>query len=277
MAVSILALAAPSAAGAAQPVATPAAGPLPGPEVWLKGAFGRVLGADAATPAAVLPSGAPLDTYVRRAPLTLEADVPFEELRDVAVVSQLLPQGSEVPLSDGASLFEGPDAVGTLIITATISTAGHGISEHAWLIAVPDRAWADDVLFGITPPEIRLVSDTDDIVGMAGNGCYAYLCSDTGGVPLPATLPSLSAGIGETLSVRTADGSALTGWTGRLRRLHDGTNAIEAAGVLGHGVGPTVSLSGLEAPAAGIWLLELRVDFDRERGWQWHAYHLIAE
>lgn len=274
----LLILAAPSMGAAAADPATTPASPESAPDVWLKGAFGRVLGSSPAAPAAAPPSGAPLDAFVRQAPLTLETDVPQQDLLDVTVVSRLLPRGTDVSLSDGASPFQGPEAVGTHVITASVTTAGHGDSRHAWLVSVPDRAWSEDVLFEITPPEIRLVSDADEMVGIPGNGCYAYLCSDIGGVPLPPTKEPLQVAIGETLSVRTGDGSALAGWSGRLKRLDDSTGKLtEASGASTEGMESMVLLPGLEASSAGRWLLEVRVDFDRERGWQWHGYHLLAE
>jgi hypothetical protein len=168
--------------------------------------------------------------------------------------------------------------VGHSVITAAVTSATHGRTEHAWLVDVPDREGDEEALFDITAPGVLVVSDAGAVAGSPGNGCYAYLCVDVGGPPPPDTLDPLQVGIGETLAVRTDDGSALAGWTGTLTPLGDEDGAeIKAVGALTDTVESMLTLLGLEPPHAGEWLLELRVDFDRERGWQWHAYRLIVE
>ena len=267
------------ASSAGANAAEPADEPSDGPAVWLKGAFGRVLGGDPARPAAAPPAGKPLDTFIRRAPLMLKVEMSPQDLLELTVVSRpSAPGGDEELLSDGATEFKGPDAAGNSVITATVTSAAHGRTEHAWLVDVPDREGEEEALFDITAPGVLVVSDAGAVAGSPGNGCYAYLCVDIGGPPPPATLDPLRVGIGETLAVRTDDGSALAGWTGTLTPLGDGDGAaIEAVGALTDTAESMLTLPGLEPPSAGAWLLELRVDFDRERGWQWHAYRLIVE
>jgi len=70
----------------------------------------------------------------------------------------------------------------------------------------------------------------------------------------------------------------MAGWTGTLTPL-GGTRAgrIAAAGVFSETPQAVAMLAGLETTAPGEWLLELRADYDRERGWQWFAYRLLAE
>jgi len=265
-----------SSAGAI--AAEPTYEPTDGPAVWLKGAFGRVLGGDPGRPAAAPPAGKALDAFIRRAPLVLEVEMSPEDLLELTVVSRQSASGAaEERLSDGATEFEGPDVVGHSVITAAVTSVTHGRTEHAWLVDVPDREGDEEALFDITAPGVLVVSDAGAVAGSPGNGCYAYLCVDVGGPPPPDTLDPLQVGIGETLAVRTDDGSALAGWTGTLTPIGDGDGAeIKAVGALTDTVESMLTLLGLEPPHAGEWLLELRVDFDRERGWQWHAYRLVA-
>jgi hypothetical protein len=248
-----------------------------GPQVWLRGAFGRVASGPVQHPAGAHPDDAALDTYLRQAPLVLDVAVPFEDLLAVSAVSR--PPGdsaTEERLSSGTTVFDGPDRVGEAGHTPPHTTTRNGETEHAWRISVPDRRGEPDSLFDITPPAVYVVSDDGEVSGVHGNGCYAYLCSETGGLGPPSALDALRVGVGETLAVRTEDGSGLAGWTGRLTPLGSTSGApFEATGVLSDTAESMLSLVGLEA-AAGQWLLELRVDFDRERGQLWHAYRLIA-
>ena len=84
-------------------------------------------------------------------------------------------------------------------------------------------------------------------------------------------------GVGEALELHLSDGSALVHWEGRLEP-HDGTLAetrLAQATFDEPVAGP--ALHGLEPDTAGEWLLEVRADYDRERGWQWFLFRLVAE
>jgi len=258
------------------PEEAPSTMPTAAPQAWLNGAFGRVAGDDPATPASAAPDGAPLDTWMRKAPLVLQVDVPFEDLLAIEVVSTPLDGGAAEALSSGAARFAGPDTPGMSILTATITTAVHGSSQHAWLLAVPDRAGGEEALLDIPGPGAMLSSGAGSRPGEPGNGCYLYLCVDVGYQPPAASLEALPASLGETLSLRLTDGSALAGWTGSLTPLSGtGAKALEAEGRPEPAT--VVSLVGLEPNAAGEWLLQVRADLDRERGWQWFLYRLVVE
>lgn len=248
------------------------------PLVWLEGPFGRVAGGSPGSPATALPGGDPLDTFVRSAPLMLESDVPFDDLIAVHVVARSLDESHTAePLSDGATTFDGPDAIGTHVVVVTLETEPFGVTEHAWLLDVPDREGGPEALLDITAPQIELIADAGIRVGVPGDGCYLYLCADMGELPPPHTLEVLPVGIGETLALRTDDGSGLAGWNGTLTPLA-GTQIDGAAAhsALTDTVEPMVGLVGLEAPTAGDWLLQVRVVFDRERGHQWQSFRLDA-
>ncbi len=247
--------------------------------MWLNGAFGRVLGADPGTPAAAPPDGKPLDTWLRSAPLTLETDVAPEDLLSVEVTSRPLDGADkEEQLSDGATMFPGPDTPGVVIVTAAITADPYGISRHAWLLEIPDRSGGEEALFDIPGPVAMLNSASGVVAGEPGNGCYAYLCVDVGYEPPPSTLSAVPVNVGEVLSVTLSDGSAMSGWTGSLVPIGDSrAETLQADDAFGAEPQGSAPLVGLAPPTAGEWLLQVRTDFDRERGWQSFLYRLVAE
>ena len=256
----------------------PSSAPVTAPQVWLSGAFGRVPGADPAAPAGAAPGGAPLDTWIREAPLTLDVGVPFEDLLELTVTSR--PFGGDGPeerLSGGATTFPGPSAPGMATVTASLVTEPYGSSQHAWLLLVPEREGGPEALLDMPGPTAVLTSGSGAIPGEPGNGCFLYLCVDVGYRPPPATLEPLRLGIGETPSLSLDDGSALTSWTGRLTPL-EATPGSERTAEADYATDPQsiAELRGLEPGGAGDWLLEIRIDLDRERGWQWFLYRLQA-
>jgi hypothetical protein len=70
----------------------------------------------------------------------------------------------------------------------------------------------------------------------------------------------------------------MAAWKGSLSPL-DGGDAVslEAGSALTDTPEAVVSLAGLQAPAPGRWILDLEVEFDRERGWLRTAYLLDAK
>jgi hypothetical protein len=248
------------------------------PQVWLRGAFGRVLGSDPTLPASAYPSHTPLGTFIREAPMAIETDVPAEDIARIWVVARpVAAVAAPKVLSHGAMEFAGPSVAGRSIITATLTLASAGSSRHAWLVEVPERVGDHDTLFEIVPPGIELGSEAGWVTGAAGNGCYAYLCSDNGAAPIPPEVVPLRVRVGETLDVRTADGSGLAGWSGRLEPETETAGRPTKASTSFSDPAAVMSLFGLEPTAPGEWVLLLRVDFDRERGWLWHAYRLTVE
>jgi hypothetical protein len=252
--------------------------PQAAPQVWLEGPFGRVEGGTVGQPAGAPPEGGALDAYMRGAPVSLEVAVPFEDLLTVRVVARPVDGvAAEESLSDGATTFQGPSSPGGNLIVATIETEPFGTTQHAWLVDVPDRDYTHEAPFEITAPGVELISDAGITAGAPGDGCYLYFCADMGEPPPPESLAPLHVGVGETLVVRTDDGSGLAGWNGQLTPLAGlAIDSVTAKGPVTDTTEATLSLAGLEAPAAGEWLLEVRVVFDRERGHQWQTFRLDA-
>jgi len=265
----------PPPAVADTPQASASAPATAAPTVWLRGPFGRVAGGSVVDPATAPPGEQPLDTVVRGAPLVLEVE---RGAHVTALVVTALPRSATAaaePLSDGSLAFEGPDGVGSHLIVVDVTIEPGVTSQHAWLVDVPDRPAPPDGLYDIPAPEIVVRSSAGSTAGRSGSGCYAYLCVDVGNPPPAETLPVLTAKVGELITAQAADGSALTAWSGRLSSLDDpAQDDTRAKAVLAGPLENVVSLSGLEAPAAGRWLLDLEVEFDRERGWMRTFYVL---
>jgi hypothetical protein len=272
--------------------AEPSPSPSGGPRIWLSGAFGRVPGGDTGSPASAPPGHTPLDTWIRGAPLDLQVDVVPEDLLAVEVVSRRLDGAGEERLSSEATRFAGPDAPGLTVLVATVTTVPYGRSQHAWLLAVPDRAGGEEALLGVPAPVATLTSTSASVAGEPGNGCYIYLCVDVGYQPPAASLEALPAAVGETLSLALDDRSAMIGWTGTITPLTGTSTPLTAGGsetrmagaetrIAEAGPGltpsPVVELTGLEPTAVGQWLLQVRADLDRERGWQWFVYRVVVE
>lgn len=258
--------------------AEPGVEPLAAPHIWLKGPFGTVLGSDPARPAGAGPGDVPLDLWMRSAPLLLGADIPLQDLTVVSVVARTQ-DGAAPPerLSTSATEFDGPDTTGVIIITATVQTDRYGSSEHAWLVDVPDREGDPTALFDIPGPRVQLVSDAGSIDGEQGHGCYVYMCQEAGYRPPTKALEALPLSVGEAPSLRVDDGSAIVAWKGTLEPV----GSTRSERILAHGDPDepvsTAELVGLEPTVAGEWLLELLVEYDRERGWQWFLYRLASE
>lgn len=250
-------------------------GPSP-PHVWLKGAFGRVLGGAVDDPATAAPDGRPLDAWMRRAPLELTTEA-AAQASVTAVLARSLDAGEEELLAQGADTFSGPDSPGIHLIVATLEVPGGGTTEHAWLVDVPDRSGGPELLWEIPGPRAIIGPVGDDVLGVPGHGCYAYLCVEAGLRPPAESLEPVRVAVGEAPALRIDDGSALVHWQGRLEPISGpGAQTLEAEATFEEPTG-TPTLVGLEPPSAGQWLLEVRVDYDRDRGWQWFLFRLLAE
>jgi hypothetical protein len=266
---------APSSPVAAAPTESAAAPIAAGTLVWLRGPFGRVAGGTLDDPGTAPPGDQPLDTVVRHAPLGLGTGASTDVSALVVAARSLDAAGAVEPLSDGALVFEGPDGVGQHLIVADVTSMSGVASQYAWLVDVPDQQPPAGGLYDIPAPDIVLIASGGSTSGRTGSGCYAYLCVDVGHPPPAETLPVLTAKVGELITAQAADGSALTAWSGRLSSLDDpARDDTRAKAVLAGPLENVVSLSGLEAPAAGRWLLDLEVEFDRERGWMRTFYVL---
>ncbi|MEA2026729.1 MAG: hypothetical protein U9O18_08555 [Chloroflexota bacterium] len=268
-----------TAAAGAEPLTSPDVEPTNAPHIWLKGPFGTVLGGEPAAPAGSLPADEPLDLWMRQAPLLLGTDMPFDDLAEVSVVSEPRDgQGPVEQLSVEATEFAGPETTGVSVITATVRTEASGTSKHAWLVHVPDREGDPDALFDIPGPRVQLVSKTGAVDGERGHGCYVYMCMEAGYRPPVETLEVLPVTVGEIPSLRIDDDSAMVSWKGTLESLDKpGSERIFAEEAFEDAPRATPRLTGLEPTTAGEWLLELLVEYDRDRGWQWFLYRLSAE
>jgi hypothetical protein len=195
----------------------------------------------------------------------------------VSVVARPLDAGAEELLSQGAGSFSGPDAPGTHLVVATFVIPGEAATEHAWLVDVPDRSGGPELLWEIPGPVAVMGPVEDEVRGVPGHGCYAYLCVEAGLRPPAETLEPVRVAVGEAPALRIDDGSALVHWQGRLEPIgRPGIRSREAKSTFDTPTA-TLALSGLEPTGAGEWLLEVRVDYDRERGWQWFIFRLLAE
>jgi hypothetical protein len=245
---------------------------------WLSGTFGAVAGGPPNEPATAEPDARALDTWMRRASLELASDPPLDSLARSEVVARLADgTGPEEVLARGERWFMAPDAAGRYILTATLETVAGVRSEHSWLVDVPDRQGSWETLLEMPMLSAELRSSGGAVSSEPGHGCYVGMCQEVGLRPPPDALEALPIEIGETPELHLVDGSALLHWQGRLEplsgtleqpRLAQATFDRPEAGPL---------LAGLEPITAGDWLLEVRVDYDRERGWQWFLFRLLAE
>ncbi len=278
-----LSLALPTLGLASSPLPDSGSAPEPDfePTAWLRGPFGAVPGGTVEEPATAAPDERPLDTWMRGASLGLSTDPPLETLVGWTVTARLLDTGTgpqtEVVLARDARWLEAPDQPGRHLVRAVLEAEGARRSEHAWLLHVPDREGSWETLLEMPMLDAELHADGRSVAGVRGHGCYADMCQEVGLRPPTETLEPIVVSVGQPLSLELADGSALVGWKGRIEpqpgtasetRLAEATFDEPMAGPV---------LTGLEPDAAGAWLVEVRADFDRERGWQWYLYRVVAE
>ena len=251
----------------------------PSPTVWLKGAFGKVIGGPPDLPATALPDRRPLDAWMRAAYLQLLSDVEGEDVRSLHVVARPVGGTDVIELSDGLVGFAGPDVPGRYVITATLQTAGASVSEHAWLVEVPARAGAPELLWEMPAPTALLsTAATSGVAGIPGHGCYVYLCVEAGYRPSVDSLEAVPLALGERPRLRLDDGTAMVHWVARLESpAVTGTPIRQSEGGSAGAPFTQAELTGLVPPTPGIWLLEVRADYDRERGWQWFVFRLDVE
>lgn len=249
------------------------------PTVWLKGPFGKVIGGPPDRPATALPDGQPLDAWMRSAYLQLLSDVEGQDVHGLHVVARSVGGTDVIELSDGVVGFAGPDLPGRYVITATLETAEARISEHAWLVEVPDRGGEPELLWEMPAPTALLgTAGTSDVAGIPGHGCYVYLCVEAGYRPSVDTLEPVRLPLGEHPWLRLDDGTAMTHWVARLESpAVTGTPIRQSEGGSAETPFTEVELTGLVPPTRGIWLLEVRADYDRDRGWQWFVFRLDVE
>lgn len=261
------------------PVAAVTEGPgQPRMSVSLRGPFGTVVGGDRAAPAVAAPDGRALDAWAREAVLELIVDPPLRPDAVVSVSATAHPDGGtvELPFEDGRWVTA-PGQAGEHVLVATIEQAGLEPSEHAWLLAVPDRPGDFETWLHFPPIEAVAGSRAGSVVGERGHGCLVDLCQEVGYRPPAETLEPLAVTVGEPVTLELDDGSAMVSWQGRLEPLPGTASETRLAHATFDEPVPELVLTGLEPDRAGEWLLELRTDYDRERGWQWYLFRLVAE
>ena len=246
--------------------------------VALRGPFGTVVGTDPADPATAAPDDRPLDTWMRQATLELIVDPVLGDSDTVRFSTTADRDGPSValPLEDGRWVAA-PDEAGLYTVVVTLERDGLEPSHRAWLLEVPDRPGSWETLLERPAIEGRLAAASGSVEGVRGHGCLVDVCQEVGYRPPLGTLEPLMLAAGEPLRLVLGDGSAIVHWEGRLEP-QPGTSAetrLAKATFDAPVAGPT--LTGLEPDGPGDWLLELRADYDRERGWQWYLFRLIAE
>jgi len=281
----LLTLVVPGAAtGAPAPATETAPAEDPGPstegatlDLWLSGPFGRLIGA----PAPESPETAgqaelpPLDTWVTGAPLTLDTGRPGPPLRSWTVTAtdvagagmEILAEGAPGPAAAGSVRLSGPERPGSYLLVAHASTVDGRHGSRAWLLDVPDRDPPPDGLLDIPAPDVLVSSDAGSAAGMPGHGCYLYLCVEIGMDPPLETVPRLDVVAGSALPLGLSDGSPVLAWEASYTS-EDGSRSLgPIVGGAPAGVAADAgTVTTLEAPPPGDWLLKLQVVFDRERG-----------
>jgi hypothetical protein len=267
----------PAGSGARAGGPTASAAPAEGPRVVLFGSFGKVPGGPTDHPAAAAPDGRPLQAWLRSEPMTLLTKVASAGPPQVVITAQEIAGDTDpVVLARDSATFPGPDRPGTYTITATFRDATAGPVQRSWLVSVPDRTGGPEALFDVPGPTGLLSSATATVAGQRGHGCYVYVCAEAGYAPPTETLEALAIAVGETPSLRLDDGSAFVHWVGDIRRGDPGAVIETGAQAAYDDPVAGADLSGLEPRAPGRWILQVRVDYDRGRGWQWFIYRLDA-
>lgn len=247
-------------------------------QALLSGTFGTVAGADPANPATAAPDGRPLAAWMRSETLELALDPPLDDETSVSITATALEDGESIELSleDGRWLT-GPDAPGLHTIVATVARGSTDAREHAWLLDVGDRPGSWETMLEMPAIEGRLVASSGSVLGERGHGCLTDFCQEVGYRPPADSLAPLPVSVDEPLRLELSDGSAIVHWEGRVEPLPETASETRIAEATFDEPVAGPALSGLEPDLAGEWLLEVRADYDRERGWQWYLFRLTAE
>ena len=246
-------------------------------QALLTGTFGTVPGTDPARPATAAPDDRPLATWMRSEPLELVLRPPLDDETSVSITATPLVGGRRVtlPIDDGRWVT-GPDAPGLHSVVAEVRRGAAEPRSHGWLLDVGDRPGSWETRLQMPPIDGRLVAASGIVTGERGHGCLAGFCQEVGYRPPIASLQPLLVSVGEPLSLALDDGSAITHWEGHIEPHAAGSETRMAEASFDEPVAEP-ALTGLEPDAPGEWLLEVRADYDRERGWQWYLFRLLAE
>jgi len=250
----------------------------PGEEtVWLSGTFGKVVGTDPTSPATAAPDDRPLATWMRAEPLELVIDPRVDDETAVAISATTADGDESIELSiDEDRWVTGPDAPGLHTVVATVVRGAAEPRQYAWLLDVGDRPGSWETMLEMPAIQADLVAASGSVAGERGHGCLADFCQEVGYRPPAETLQPLTVAVGEPLTLELDDGSAIVHWEGRVEP-YEADSETRFAGATFDGPVAEPVLSGLEPDVAGEWLLQVRADYDRERGWQWYLFRLNAE
>ncbi len=242
----------------------------------LSGTFGKVVGTDPAHPATAAPDERPLATWMRSETLELVIDPPLDDETDVSITAVAEGAGSTELAFDERRWVTGPDQPGLHTLVATITRGEAEPVAHAWLLDVGDRPGSWETMLQMPAIEGRVVAASGSVTGDRGHGCLVGFCQEVGYRPPADVLEPLAVTVGEPLALELDDGSAIVHWEGRVEPHTARSETRFAEATFDEPVAGPV-LAGLEPDAAGEWLLEVRADYDRERGWQWYLFRLVAE
>jgi hypothetical protein len=255
------------------PVPVAAADPTPTeapstPTLVADGPFGRVAGhpTGVAGPAPDPSELVVLDAWARGASVVIRATVgTLTPWRAVLVAEPSLDQTDALELGgDGDAAITFQDAgLFLLRVEGTIRPPGDAVEgTWWWRIAVPARDLPLDET-GPPPPPIRLASGDDAVALEQGSGCWLGTCGDIGRVSPPDALPSVRTFVGAPLMLTLTDHSGISAW--RISAVPTAASAGEGL-LLGQAQDTSVDEVWIPAPAAGDWIVEVSVTFDRDRG-----------
>ena len=273
-----MAIGMPVAMAAGEPAADAAAPDDTTVSVALRGPFGTVAGTDPEMPATAAPDGRALDTWQREATMEVVVEPPLDATASLTLQATPFEGDAavELPVVEGRWVTA-PEMPGEHLVLATVMSDEGRHDEYAWLLEVPDRPAGIETLLSMPPVEAGITAASGTAMGVRGHGCYVDMCQEVGFRPPATTLEPLIVTVGEPVALGLDDGSAMIGWEGRLEpRSGTGSETRFAEATFDKPADRAV-LTGLEPDEAGEWLLELRADYDRERGWQWYLFRIVAE
>jgi hypothetical protein len=244
----------------------------PQPIIWLRGPFGTV------------PSGddAPLDVYVRSAPLRLETGDPDVSIGEWRASFQVVGGGAaptemhgsaDGGVEAGGATITGPDEPGAYRLETEATLSDGSDATAAWTVVVPDRPLPPDGLIEVPAPELLLTGGSGTVAGWAGSGCYIYLCVEVGRLPPLRTVTQMDVTAGEDLRLRLSDASGIAAWKVTLYPIVSGLQP--AMDEIGDEPDAPLEYFDVEAPVPGEWLMLAEVTFDRLRGWR-HAFYRLT-
>ena len=159
-------------------------------------------------------------------------------------------------------LFGGPTRGAWLLRIHALPSSGMPASHH-WLLEVPPRPMPSDGHIDATPPDLIASDGAASVVAELGSACYVQTCADRTVEPT-ILRPGITLTDDAALDLTLSDGSGMTAWVVAIRPPGDPYG--QTVDVLAHGGEAGVDGIELPTPPTGVWVLEVRVRFDLERG-----------